>query len=281
MLSRLKIMLQYLLPKQLMSEFAGWVANKKLGIVTTWMIKAFIKFYHVNMHEAKNPKPEYYATFNAFFTRKLSSQARSIHKSPSTLIMAADGIVSQFGSIKSGKMIQAKGHDYSLDALLACNSSLIDRFIKGYYLTIYLSPRDYHRVHMPCAGTLREMIYVPGSLFSVSLLTASKIPNIFARNERVICYFETEFGPMIQILIGATIVGSIETPWHGLVTPPREGIAKRWVYENIHLEQGDEMGCFRLGSTVITLFGEQAMAFDSHLRVGMTARLGKVLGQRI
>lgn len=279
--NRLKIILQYFLPKQLITQLAGWAADKRLGFLTTWLITAFIKFYRVNMQEAKNPSPQFYPTFNAFFTRKLHSTARHIEKSANHLVMPADGIVSQFGTIENGKLIQAKGHDYSLDALLACNANMIAPFKKGSYMTIYLSPNDYHRVHMPCAGQLREMIYVPGTLFSVSLATTAHIPNIFARNERVICYFETEFGSMIQILIGATIVGSIETAWHGVVIPPREGILKRWIYENVVLKQGEEMGCFRLGSTVITLFSEQCMVFDPHLEKGTIARLGKVLGQRI
>lgn len=281
MINQIKIFLQYILPKRLITELAGWIANQSWGIVTTYLIKIFIKCYRVNMHEARDPKPESYVTFNSFFTRKLHANARPFTSSVTHLIMPADGILSQFGVIDNGTLIQAKGHQYSLAALLAGNSSFMSLFKYGSYATIYLSPKDYHRVHMPCAAKLREMIYVPGTLFSVNLTTTAHIPNIFARNERVICYFETEFGPMIQILIGATIVGSIETPWHGIVVPPREGIIKRWVYENVKLEQGEEMGCFRLGSTVITLFAEQSIVFESIWKKGNVVQLGNVLGQRI
>lgn len=281
MLNNINKFIQYLLPKQLLTQLFGYLADKPMGILTTWMIKGFIKIYDVNMKEAEISEPEKYPTFNAFFARHLADNVRPIAQEADSVVMPADGIISQFGKVNDGELIQAKGHNYSLDALLACQSSMIEPFKNGNFATIYLSPKNYHRVHMPCDATLREMIYVPGSLFSVNLTTANSIPNLFARNERVICYFDTEFGPMIQILIGATIVGSIETKWQGVVTPPRQGIIKRWTYEDVTLTKGEEMGCFKLGSTVITLFADDKMAFSLNMEQGMTARVGQVMGQKV
>lgn len=281
MLNNLKALIQYLLPKQLLTQFFGCLASKKLGIITTWMIKGFVKLYKVNMHEASVKNPEKYKTFNDFFARQLDQNMRPISPEANAIVMPADGMISQFGVIEDGQLIQAKGHQYSLSSLLACNTPMVEALQNGHYITTYLSPRDYHRVHMPCDAILREMIYVPGSLFSVNQATTSTIPNIFARNERVICYFETEFGPMIQILVGATIVGSIEVSWQGVVTPPREGILKSWRYDDVRLAKGDDMGCFKLGSTVITLFAANSMAFSDKLEVGMPTRVGQAMGVRI
>lgn len=281
MLNHLKAMIQYLLPKQLLTSMFGWLARKRLGKVTTWLIKGFIKVYGVDMDEAKQSDPEAYATFNDFFARQLEDDARPIEGDENTVVMPADGVISQFGLIRDGQLIQAKGHYYSLDALLACNSEMVRQFENGSFATTYLAPKNYHRIHMPCDATLREMIYVPGELFSVNIATTENIPNIFARNERVICLFDTEFGPMVQILVGATIVGSIETAWQGIVTPPREGIMKRWTYENISLKKGEDMGCFKLGSTVITLFAPNSIKFDDELKEGTIAEVGQSLAERI
>ncbi|OCF92186.1 phosphatidylserine decarboxylase [Gilliamella sp. wkB7] len=282
MSNQLKAVIQYLLPKQLLTSLFGWLAKKQLGKVTTWIIQGFMKLYKIDLSEAKLENAKDYKTFNDFFARKLKEDARPIDSAVNSIVMPADGTISQFGTIQDNLLLQAKGHYYSLESLLACHSDMIKFFKNGSYATTYLSPKNYHRFHMPCDGVLREMIYVPGSLFSVSQATTECIPNIFARNERVICLFETDFGPMAQILVGATIVGSIEVQWEGCITPPREGIMKRWVYSGeVKLVKGQDMGCFKLGSTVITLFASNTIEFDSHLKVGNTTRVGQKLAERI
>lgn len=282
MLNHIKAMIQYLLPKQLLTMLFGWLANKQLGIVTTWMIKGFIKLYRINMTDAKYQTAEAFKTFNDFFARELNDDARPIDESDNSIVMPADGVISQFGTIQDNVMLQAKGHIYTLESLVACHPDMIKFFKNGSYITTYLAPSNYHRFHMPCNATLKEMIYVPGALFSVNKATTENIPNIFARNERVICLFETEFGPMAQILVGATIVGSIETKWHGLVTPPRDGIMKRWTYLNdVQLVKGEDMGCFKLGSTVITLFASNSIEFITQLKEGTVACVGQKMAERI
>lgn len=282
MLNQLKAIIQYLLPKQFLTIIFGWLAKKQLGKVTTWMIKGFCKLYRVDLSEAKFTNATDYKTFNDFFARELKEDAREIDTAENSIIMPADGVLSQFGTIQDSQLLQAKGHFYSLESLVACHPDMIKYFQNGSYATTYLSPKNYHRFHMPCDGTLREMIYVPGSLFSVSKATTESIPNIFARNERVICLFETELGPMAQILVGATIVGSIEVDWAGIITPPREGIMKRWTYsDEIKLSRGQDMGCFKLGSTVITLFASNAIEFSNDLKVGDVTRVGQKLAERI
>ncbi|OCG13923.1 archaetidylserine decarboxylase [Gilliamella apicola] len=282
MSNQLKAIIQYLLPKQLLTSLFGWLAKKQLGSVTTWIIQGFIKLYKIDLSEAKLENAKDYKTFNDFFARKLKEDARPIDDAVNSIVMPADGVISQFGTIQDNLLLQAKGHYYSLESLLACHSDMIKFFKHGSYVTTYLSPKNYHRFHMPCDGVLREMIYVPGSLFSVSQATTECIPNIFARNERVICLFETDLGPMAQILVGATIVGSIEVEWEGCITPPREGIMKRWVYSGeVKLAKGQDMGCFKLGSTVITLFASNTIEFDRHLKVGNTTCVGQKLAERI
>ncbi|WP_334326929.1 archaetidylserine decarboxylase [Gilliamella apicola] len=282
MSNQLKAIIQYLLPKQLLTSLFGWLAKKQLGSVTTWIIQGFMKLYKIDLSEAKLENAKDYKTFNDFFARKLKEDARPIDDAVNSIVMPADGVISQFGTIQDNLLLQAKGHYYSLESLLACHSDMIKFFKHGSYVTTYLSPKNYHRFHMPCDGVLREMIYVPGSLFSVSQATTECIPNIFARNERVICLFETDLGPMAQILVGATIVGSIEVEWEGCITPPREGIMKRWVYSGeVKLAKGQDMGCFKLGSTVITLFASNTIEFDRHLKVGNTTCVGQKLAERI
>lgn len=279
MLSKVSVLFQYLLPKQFLTQLAGFLADKQLGIVTTWFIKLFVKCYRVDLEEAEKQTANQYQTFNAFFSRRLAEGKRPIIEDESVLTFPADGVMSQFGHIEGEQLIQAKGHYYSLDALLACDKQLVEIFKDGLFATTYLSPRDYHRIHMPCNAILREVIYVPGSLFSVNKNTTENIANIFARNERAICVFDTDFGPMVQILVGATIVGSIELSWFGKVCPPREGIMKRWSYPKegdgvIMLSKGDELGCFNLGSTVITLFSKTKVAFSSQIQEGFITRVG-------
>ena len=235
------------------------------------------------MKEAQKPDTASYRTFNEFFVRPLRDEVRPLNTDPNVLVMPADGVISQLGKIEDDKILQAKGHNYSLEALLAGNYIMADLFRNGTFATTYLSPRDYHRVHMPCNGILREMIYVPGDLFSVNHLTAQNVPNLFARNERVICLFDTEFGPMAQILVGATIVGSIETVWAGTITPPREGVIKRWTWPageeegSVALLKGQEMGRFRLGSTVINLFAPGKVNLVDELESLSVTKLGQPL----
>lgn len=283
MLNQIKAMIQYLLPKQLLTVMFGWLASKQLGGLTTSLIKGFCKLYKINLDEAKYPKAENYKTFNDFFARELEEGTRPIDDAENSIVMPADGVISQFGTIKENVLLQAKGHIYSLESLVACHPEMIESFTNGSYVTTYLAPSNYHRFHTPCKGTLKEMIYVPGALYSVNKATTENIPNIFARNERVICLFDTEFGPVAQILVGATIVGSIETKWEGVVTPPRDGVMKRWTYQEgeVQVEKGEDMGCFKLGSTVITLFAPNSIEFIQDLKEGHIARVGQKMAERI
>jgi len=280
-MDKLKISLQYWLPKHTLTRIIGKLADAKAGKLTTAIIRLFIKQYNVNMSEAKNPDPASYKTFNDFFTRELKEGARStIEKNTdSILVHPADGMVSQFGPVIDDTLIQAKGHHYSVKELLGGDSSLTEQFSGGGFATIYLSPSDYHRVHMPCDGTLQQMIYIPGDLFSVNPLTAKNVPNLFARNERVVCIFSTPHGPMAQILVGATIVGSINVVWAGTITPPTGNSIHRWNYpkegnKSIILKKGDEMGRFKLGSTVINLFAKNQIHFDESMNIDCPTLVG-------
>jgi len=255
---RLAVLAQYLLPKQALTQFAGWVASAERGPITTGLIRWFVGKYQVNMAEAQQPDITAYATFNDFFTRALKPGARPLTQA--RWICPVDGAISQFGSIQGEQIFQAKGHHYSTTALVGGDVQLAAQFHNGSFATLYLSPRDYHRIHMPCDGRLLRMIHVPGDLFSVNPTTARGVPGLFARNERVVCVFEGAQGPFVMVLVGATIVGSMATVWHGQVNPPRPGKVRDWRYddENIVLKQGDEMGRFLLGSTVVMLMPTQA-----------------------
>lgn len=283
MFGKLNAFIQYLLPKQLLTIIFGWIAERKWGFLTTWTIKLFVKLYKVDLNEAQDNKAEDYKTFNAFFARPLKEGMRPFEENAAQLIFPVDGKISEFGQVQNGALLQAKDHLYSLDALLACQPELCAKFKNGLYVTTYLAPSDYHRVHMPCDGKLREMIYVPGSLFSVSPSIVANIDGLFARNERVICVFETPFGLMTQILVGATIVGSIETVWGEQITPPRDGLIKRWTYEDqpIELKKGDEMGLFKLGSTVINLFEADKIALQESLKLNEKVKLGMPLATQL
>ena len=256
--TRLAVASQYFVPKQALTAFAGWVAGHERGFITTEIIRRFVRKYSVNMDEALNSDIASYASFNDFFTRALKPGARPL--ATANLICPVDGAVSQFGPISGDQIFQAKGHRYSTTALVGGDKALAAQFDNGSFATLYLSPRDYHRIHMPCAGRLLQMIYVPGDLFSVNPTTARGVPGLFARNERVVCVFESARGPVRQnfvlVLVGATIVGSMATVWHGLVNPPRLPDVKTWNYadQKVELKQGDEMGRFLLGSTVVLLF---------------------------
>jgi phosphatidylserine decarboxylase len=275
------ILLQYIMPKLALTALAGKLASAKLGIVTHAFIRWFVGKYQVNMQEALHSDIHHYASFNEFFTRPLRPDVRSQAKA--LLTCPVDGRISQLGRLQHDQIVQAKGHHYSLSALLAGDKALCAQFIDGDFATIYLSPKDYHRIHMPCAGTLVSMTYVPGDLFSVNPLTAEHVPGLFARNERVICEFSGKQGHFVMVLVGATIVGSMATVWHGVVNPPRKGKVIRWDYHAadekraIHLQQGEEMGRFLLGSTVVLLFPQRQYQFHPDWQAGKPVRLGEAM----
>jgi len=282
---KLAIFLQYIAPKQLITSLAGKLASRPFGKITTRFIAWFVKRYNVNMQEAANPDIGSYATFNDFFTRALKPDARPL--SNATFICPVDGAISQFGRIEKDQIFQAKGHQYSTYTLLAGNTALAPTFENGHFACLYLSPKDYHRIHMPCDGTLVSMTYVPGDLFSVNPTTAANVPNLFARNERIVCEFDSaEHGKFVMILVGATIVGSMATVWHdavgGIINPPRSSQIKRWDYKknNISLKQGEEMGRFLLGSTVVMLFQPQAIKFSDQWHPSKKIRLGEMMGSQ-
>lgn len=277
---RAKVAFQYIMPQLYLTQLAGWFAQQKWGAVTHFVIKVFAKKYNVDMSEAKKENFSDYESFNQFFIRELKDDARKINENPTALCLPADGRVSQIGHIDDERLLQAKGHFFSLSDLLAGDEELVNTFKNGEFATIYLSPRDYHRVHMPCDATLCKMIYVPGDLFSVNPFLAAHVPNLFARNERVICVFDTAFGPMVQILVGATITASMSTVWAGVINPPRTGEVKAWTYQGdnaIKLTKGQEMGAFQLGSTVINLFPENSVTLAEHLEVDVPVRMGEIL----
>lgn len=273
--TRLKVLPQYLIPKQAITALAGKLASAKAGKLTTAVIRWFVKRYQVNMAEAAEPNIEAYKSFNEFFTRPLKKGARRITKAD--FICPVDGAISQFGDIKADQIFQAKGHQYSTLAMLAGDKALAASFQNGSFATLYLSPKDYHRIHMPCDGTLKSMTYVPGDLFSVNPTTAQGVPGLFARNERVICEFDSAHGTFVLILVGATIVGSMATVWHGVVNPPRVGRITTWTYENqsITFKQGEEMGRFLLGSTVVMLFPQDTVKFNSKWTPTKPIQLGE------
>ncbi|MVW79819.1 archaetidylserine decarboxylase [Bordetella sp. 02P26C-1] len=272
---------QYLAPHHLVSRLMGLAADCRTPAVKNWMISRFVRRYGVNMTEALLEDPLAYPTFNQFFTRALKADARPLDTEPQGILCPADGAISQLGRIEQGRVFQAKGHSYGLTALLGGDAHRADPFVDGEFATVYLSPRDYHRVHMPCAGTLREMVHVPGRLFSVNPLTATHVPELFARNERVVCIFDTEFGPMALVLVGAMIVASIETVWAGLVTPHKRQVrSTRYDAASrapIHLEKGAEMGRFLLGSTVIVLFGPDRVRWTDTPSVRGPVRMGELM----
>ncbi len=281
----LSILLQHLLPKQALTRLAGLLASKQCGTLTTKVIAWFVQRYGVNMAEAANSDIASYKSFNEFFTRPLKQGARPLAKA--AFICPVDGAISQFGSIEKDQIFQAKNHNYSTLALLAGNLSLAEKFENGHFACLYLSPKDYHRIHMPCDGALISMAYVPGDLFSVNPSTAANVPNLFARNERVVCEFESaQHGTFVMVLVGATIVGSMATVWHdaanGIINPPRSSNIRTWTYDgkNIVIKQGDEMGRFLLGSTVVMCFEKDALQFNADWQPATPIRLGEKMSDK-
>ena len=280
MSDRLAVLPQYLIPKQALTILAGKLATAQAGRLTTSVIRWFVGRYGVNMAEAANPDIASYKSFNEFFTRPLKAGARP--QAQADFLCPVDGAISQFGPIARDQIFQAKGHSYSTTALVGGDRQLAEQFENGSFATLYLSPRDYHRIHMPCDGKLTRMIYVPGALFSVNPTTARGVPGLFARNERVVCVFDSAFGPFVLTLVGATIVGSMATVWHGMVNPPRPGVVREWRYDEntpVDLKKGDEMGRFLLGSTVVMLFPKDTLAFNPDWAPAGAIRMGEAMGQ--
>ncbi len=277
MSDRLFVLSQYLLPKRALTVLAGCAASMRGGALTTGFINRFIARYGVDMSEAANPDPAAYPSFNEFFTRALKPGARPLAEGG--LLCPVDGAISQFGAIECDQIFQAKGHSYTTTALVGGDAALAARFENGHFATLYLSPRDYHRIHMPAKGRLARMIHVPGELFSVNPATARGVPGLFARNERVVCVFESDAGPFVLVLVGATIVGSMATVWHGVVNPPRPGTIRDWKYDGqeIVLGRGAEMGRFLLGSTVVLLFPRGPLSFNPTWAPGGAIRMGETM----
>jgi phosphatidylserine decarboxylase len=272
--------IQHLLPQHTLSRLAGLVTNCKVPWLKNWLIDKFIAYYGVDMTCAEQSDPHAYATFNQFFTRKLKAGTRSIVQDEKLIACPVDGTVSQAGVISAHSILQAKGFSYDLQRLLGGSAEHTKLFRDGSFATLYLAPKDYHRVHMPLAGTLREMIYVPGKLFSVNTATANSVENLFARNERVIAVFDTVAGPMAIVLIGAMLVASIHMAWAGMIAPTGQR-PLHWNYaeQTIALGRGAEVGHFQLGSTVVVLFGRACVEWTAQLQPGQSVQLGQAIGK--
>lgn len=274
---------QYLLPHHLLSGWMGKLTHSENKWLKDLFIKQVIKLYGVNMAEALEQNPEKYESFNRFFTRALQPDARPLTTGKNAVASPADGVVSQAGAISDGEIFQAKGKSFTAAALLGGSEDRAAPFNNGVFSTIYLSPKDYHRLHMPLTGTLREMVHVPGRLFSVNGSTTNAVPGLFARNERVVAIFDTEAGPMALVLVGAIFVSSIETVWHGVVTPPTIGSVRSWQYQDNAptLNIGEEMGRFNMGSTIIVLFGKDQVQWQPEFAAGQAVKMGELIGRRV
>lgn len=280
----IKALPQYLMPGHLVSRLIHRFTRIRNPRIKNPFTRWFIGHFKINLEEAVNADPEAYEHFNAFFTRELKPGIRPIVEGEETIACPVDGAVSQAEPIRDGRVFQAKGHDYSLVSLLGGSAERAEPFQNGIFTTIYLSPRDYHRIHMPVTGSLREMVHIPGRLFSVNPATTRVIPGLFARNERVVSLFDTELGPMAMVKVGAVNVGSIETVWAGEITPPAGRVVRSWHYDSgeiITLNKGQEMGRFNMGSTVILIFGSNAVRWDGNIKAEQKVRLGQLLGQLI
>ncbi|MBT4442810.1 MAG: phosphatidylserine decarboxylase [Oceanospirillaceae bacterium] len=280
---RLFVVMQYLLPQHLISRIVGMLAASSVPIIKDTFINVFVKRFKVDMSEAEQQNTSEFDSFNDFFTRSLKADARMIDNNPTHLACPVDGAISQLGSISGEKLFQAKGHDFDLTTLLGGNADLAQPFIDGEFATVYLAPKDYHRIHMPCDGTLTHMVHVPGQLFSVNQATAAAVPGLFARNERVVTIFETEFGPMAMVLVGAMIVASVETTWAGLVCPKGKAVShfNYTAQQPIEFKKGDEMGRFKLGSTVIVCLPKGVSQWPTELTAGTTTRLGQMFAELV
>ncbi|HSC66456.1 MAG TPA: archaetidylserine decarboxylase [Cellvibrio sp.] len=277
---KLFIRLQHLVPQHGLSRAAGWLASTENTLLKNTFIRWFVKRYNVDMSLAQETDPLAYACFNDFFTRALKPDARPIDSAANSIVCPADGAISQAGDIVHGRIFQAKGQDYTALELLGGDENLAAEFADGTFATVYLSPRDYHRVHMPYGGKLRAMVSIPGELFSVNTVTAENVPRLFARNERVAAIFDTDIGPMAVVLVGAMIVAGIETVWDGQIAPfaSREIATSLYPYQNIHLNKGDEMGRFKLGSTAIILFAKDKIRWDKKFVAGSPTKMGELMG---
>ena len=274
---------QYILPHHLLSSLMSKLTHSENKAWKNLMIKQIIRHYGVNMEEAQEPDIKAYKSFNDFFTRELKSGVRPLSRATNAIICPADGDVSQAGAITDGEIFQAKGKSFTATDLLGGSAERAAPFNNGIFTTIYLSPKDYHRLHMPLTGALKEMVHIPGRLFSVNPATVNSVPNLFARNERVAAIFDTEAGPMALILVGAIFVSSVETVWHGVVTPPSITEVQSWQYQDNAptLKFGEEMGRFNMGSTIIVLFGKDKAEWDTQFEAGKSVKLGELIGKLI
>ena len=281
--ARLFVALQYLLPHHFISRLAYRVTRSRVPLIKNALIRSFVGHFHPDMSEAEQPDPLQYESFNAFFTRALRAQARPFDPDRAVLVSPVDGIVSQIGRLEGSWLVQAKGHAYTLESLLAADPSWAARFQGGAFATLYLAPFNYHRVHMPLRGALRAAWYVPGQLFSVNATTAAGVPGVFARNERVVCVFAHEALTFAVVLVGALLVGSIATVWHGEVTPRAvRGCADLPLDAGraaLDLEKGAELGRFNMGSTVILLLPPGSSEWLPGLAPGSSVRLGQALAR--
>ena len=278
MIEQIKVFLQYIVPQHGLSRLLARVMESKNPWLKTRLINWFVNKYDIDLSIIKEKNLSAYKTFNEFFIRELEDSARPVDGRPEAIVSPADGLISQLGEIDGSKLIQAKGKHFTLDSLMG-NDSSSELFRGGLFSTIYLSPKDYHRVHMPCGGVLKKMIYIPGQLFSVNTATAQHVPNLFARNERAVCLFETEQGPMAVILVGAMLVAGIHTSWAGQVSPSQQGAVTVTTYEDqdIRLGKGEELGYFKFGSTVIVLFPKESPGWLSRWRSGDSVKMGETL----
>jgi len=281
--ANLFIRLQHLMPQQSLSRAAGWLASSHNKLIKNTFIRWFVKRYQVDMSLAAEENPLAYSSFNDFFTRALKPGARPIDSTADAIVCPADGAISQLGKIIDGRIFQAKGQSYTTLELLGGDETLATEFANGTFATVYLSPRDYHRVHMPYSGKLRAMVSIPGELFSVNTVTAENVPRLFARNERAVAIFDTDIGPMAVVLVGAMIVAGIETVWDGQIAPfaSRDLATSLYPYQNITLDKGDEMGRFKLGSTAIILFAQDTMRWDEKFRAGTPTKMGEHMGKTL
>ncbi|MDH4273505.1 MAG: archaetidylserine decarboxylase [Gammaproteobacteria bacterium] len=277
---RIKVIPQHFIPHHTLSGAMHWLTRIEATMFKNLFIKTFIRLYNVNMQEAQNPDPRSYKHFNEFFTRALQPNARPLAGGNNAVVSPVDGTVNQLGSIDGRRIFQAKGHHFDVIELLGGSYEFAAPFLGGQFATLYLSPRDYHRIHAPVRGVLHEMVYVPGRLFSVNDATTRLVPGLFARNERLVCLFNTEFGPMALVMVGAIFVSSMETVFEGVITPTREHAIRYWSYEESpHIfYKGQELGRFNMGSTVILLFGK-GVEWNPALTAGMPIKMGQLLAQ--